>query len=292
MDINELDDQAHRLRIEWRKSNQYFVTFTRDLFDLRDRFQRGEYEGWTFGQWLAQKAGLFEDQVLRRIKLFELALAGDERDRLVSAEVQLKAAKAAKLQAERAQREAERQQRRQEEAARKAERARETAARADAERRAKKAASDHRHYEKKKRQKAAAAKVENMTDLGHLGEAIDAGHQRSAAGRQEWIEGILQVAEALARAREQFPSNNAFGDWLRTSMHDHYGHQDRAALIHMGQDISRARNVLSGTDSHSLQLIWRNEFLKGGEDEADRNRFTNVSKTDSIDDGAGDEVIN
>jgi hypothetical protein len=37
-------------------------------------------------------------------------------------------------------------------------------------------------------------------------------------------------------------------------------HQTRAALVAMGQDMARAREVLAATERRSLELVFRNEF--------------------------------
>ena len=50
---------------------------------------------------------------------------------------------------------------------------------------------------------------------------------------------------------------------------DEFGHQDRAALIRMGEHLDVTRSVLAETKSQSYQLIWRDEI---------QPRFTSVSK--------------
>lgn len=66
--------------------------------------------------------------------------------------------------------------------------------------------------------------------------------QRSC--RQEWIEGTLELAAALAEARERFKSNTEFSHWLVDAGLDHITPDDRAALINMAADIDLALIVL------------------------------------------------
>jgi hypothetical protein len=54
--------------------------------------------------------------------------------------------------------------------------------------------------------------------------------------------------------------------WVHDNGLDFYNDHDRAALIHLGEDPQKAREILSATDSRSYQLIW--------------GRVANISKTD------------
>lgn len=104
--------------------------------------------------------------------------------------------------------------------------------------------------------------------LERLGRRIDKAFQRTKAGESEWIEGSLELAQALAEGRKQFPADRAFGQWLTDNEHDHVNHQDRAALIGLAVDLDLARKVLTDTTRRSYQLIW-NEV---------QDRFTRTSK--------------
>jgi len=97
------------------------------------------------------------------------------------------------------------------------------------------------------------------TPLDRLAARIKAGLARSAAGRQEWVEGQIDLCTALAEARDQFPANIAFSKWCEASGvgKDVINHQTRAAAIKMGRDPDRLRKCLEATERSSLEKIHR-----------------------------------
>ena len=95
------------------------------------------------------------------------------------------------------------------------------------------------------------------TVLERLGLRIDQAWQRVQNGESEWVEGSLELAQALAEGRGRYSANKAFGDWLVVNKHDHVSHQHRAALINLASDLTLAREVLTKTESRSYELIWR-----------------------------------
>jgi hypothetical protein len=96
-----------------------------------------------------------------------------------------------------------------------------------------------------------------VTDiLTTIGQRFIAGHVRAGRGVQEWVEGSLEMAAALAEARDRFLSDNEFSDWLAGQGHNLVSKNDRAALINLGRDIHTARKVLEETESQSYRLIW------------------------------------
>jgi hypothetical protein len=106
--------------------------------------------------------------------------------------------------------------------------------------------------------------------LDSIGRRIDAAWKRAHNGEQEWVEGSLELMQALREARQRFPSHNKFGRWLDTYDHNHISHQDRAALIGMASDLKLAREVLSEGNPRAYRYIW--EEVKG--------RFTQMGKTE------------
>jgi len=80
--------------------------------------------------------------------------------------------------------------------------------------------------------------------------------------REDWVNTTLDLAAALAEAREHFKSNQAFGLWLEENQFL-LSENDRAALIAFGQDVERARIILGQTESRSVQVIYRREFRLG-----------------------------
>jgi hypothetical protein len=78
--------------------------------------------------------------------------------------------------------------------------------------------------------------------------------------RGQWVAATLDVAVALKAARDYCGGDDrAFGIWLVENGCDDFGHQDRAALINIGEHIEVARKVLSETTSQSVRLIWEDE---------------------------------
>lgn len=102
-----------------------------------------------------------------------------------------------------------------------------------------------------------------------LAERIRAAFTRTEHGKQEWIEGTLELAVALAEARERFPNDQQFSYWLVDNDLECIGHQHRAALINMASDLVTARIVLEETKRTSWRYIWEEEM---------KARFTYVGK--------------
>lgn len=118
-------------------------------------------------------------------------------------------------------------------------------------------------------------KTDEMTEIG---QCINNAYERTKCGHREWIEGSLDFAAALVRARDKFGSdNNAFSEWLIKNKHDHVSHQDRAALIGLGRDLKLAREALEKTTRNSYQHIWAEEKHRFPE----KKSVTHVSKTPS-----------
>lgn len=79
---------------------------------------------------------------------------------------------------------------------------------------------------------------------------------RWRSATEEWIEATLALASKLLEARNQHPSNKAFGVWLAQEELLDLSDDDRAALIGMAQHLSLSRSVLKETDRRSVRLIW------------------------------------
>jgi hypothetical protein len=91
-------------------------------------------------------------------------------------------------------------------------------------------------------------------------------------GGQDWVEGSLQVADALKAAKENWPANITFGTWLKENKLDHWNHHDRSALINLASDIELARSILTETENKSYKLIWQQH----------KKRFVQMDKTPRI----------
>ena len=128
-----LQDEAHSLRVTWRKSINYWNSFATLWFDLKRRFDRGEFDhrrdelkfgGSTFGAWAAE-IGMPDEFVNKVLKVHELALADEHRQALYREEAQRKRQRrevAEQRAVERARREVRRDIDRQEREAEKARR--------------------------------------------------------------------------------------------------------------------------------------------------------------------------
>jgi len=109
-----------------------------------------------------------------------------------------------------------------------------------------------------------------MTKLEELNRQITAAFERTKIGHQEWIDGTLELATALATARCEFASDNKFSDWCSKHCPDLNPH-DRAALINMAKDPSVTRKVLEDTKRNSWKYIWEKEM---------KQRFVQVDTRD------------
>jgi hypothetical protein len=86
---------------------------------------------------------------------------------------------------------------------------------------------------------------------------------------QDWIDANIELAEALIEARHEFGDNDAaFGVWCRYSgfTKDVLGKSERVALLDMGANPQKMREVLQKTERRSIPLIYKNEwaFPKAG----------------------------
>jgi hypothetical protein len=81
----------------------------------------------------------------------------------------------------------------------------------------------------------------------------------------EWVEAAIELAAAMAAARDMFPANLEFHDWLDANAWlDRFNKDDRAALIQIGHlartEMAVVREVLGETGRRSFQLIWSEEL--------------------------------
>lgn len=83
VDIEELDDTAQRLRVSWRKANNYYASFAREMLEVKQAIDSGAYgPEWTFSKWMLKKAGLFENQVMAQLHIFSRVIASENRDKI------------------------------------------------------------------------------------------------------------------------------------------------------------------------------------------------------------------
>jgi hypothetical protein len=80
---------------------------------------------------------------------------------------------------------------------------------------------------------------------------------------QHWIDANIELAEALIEARHDFGDNDgAFGVWCRYNgfTKDVLGKSERVALIDMGTNRQKMRQVLQKTQRRSIPLIYKHEW--------------------------------
>jgi hypothetical protein len=124
-----------------------------------------------------------------------------------------------------------------------------------------------------------------MTSLAELAERHRTAWTRLIHGRQEWIEGTLELAQVIFEEKKLLPDNNKFSDWLKQNGLAKINKGDRAALIIFAKHPKEARKVLEETRRHSYEWIQRQELKichvphtqnmaksKGGGENRDRRR--------------------
>ena len=80
---------------------------------------------------------------------------------------------------------------------------------------------------------------------------------------QDWIDANIELAEALIEARHEFGDNDAaFAAWCRYNglTKDVLAKNERVALIDMGTNPQRMREVLQRTERRSIPLIYKHEW--------------------------------
>jgi hypothetical protein len=85
------------------------------------------------------------------------------------------------------------------------------------------------------------------------------------AAHAEWVEAAVELAAAMAAARDMFPANLDFHDWLDANgWFNRYDKNNRAALIQIGHlartDMMAVREVLNETGRYSFETIWTEEL--------------------------------
>jgi hypothetical protein len=84
------------------------------------------------------------------------------------------------------------------------------------------------------------------------------------ASRQEFIESIIIAASSIAVARRLIPQNDLFGLWVGERISWLTSHQDRAALIAIGQALEwndgEVRSLIRGSKRKSIRLLWTEEI--------------------------------
>ena len=89
-----------------------------------------------------------------------------------------------------------------------------------------------------------------------------AGRYRAAfdkikAGREQWIEGTLELAAVIKEARRRLPADQDFSRWIERNDLRKINKDARGALLHFAADPIAARALLENTTRNSWEMIWR-----------------------------------
>lgn len=98
------------------------------------------------------------------------------------------------------------------------------------------------------------------TMLDVLAERYRAAFDKVKGGREQWIEGTLELALVILEARKQpeLLDHKAFSRWLERNGLQKISEGDRAALINMAKDPIATRKLLEQSKGFSWEWIWRN----------------------------------
>jgi hypothetical protein len=75
----------------------------------------------------------------------------------------------------------------------------------------------------------------------------------------DWRDHAVALCECVAAAKARYPSTKAFGAWWDAQGFE-MNSDTRAALVAMGQQMDRAREVLAVTERRSIERVYRHEF--------------------------------
>lgn len=91
---------------------------------------------------------------------------------------------------------------------------------------------------------------------------IGRGHKAWMQGREQWVDGTLELAAVIADSRKQYPDHNTFSRWLERQGLAKMSKDDRAALLNIAAaDQVAMRQELLASTSISWIMIWRNHRL-------------------------------
>lgn len=75
----------------------------------------------------------------------------------------------------------------------------------------------------------------------------------------DWREHAIALCVCVAAAKARYPKTKDFGVWWDAQGFD-MNSDTRAALVAMGQEMDKAREVLAVTDRRSIERVYRHEF--------------------------------
>jgi hypothetical protein len=99
------------------------------------------------------------------------------------------------------------------------------------------------------------------TSLNALAERIRRGCKITVDNREAWNAATIDIATALAEARDRLSADREYHTWCVENELDIINRDDRAALVNMARNLDLTRIVLAETKRTSWLLIWREEIL-------------------------------
>jgi hypothetical protein len=259
-----MDDQAHRLIVLWKSARDKYRSF----FAVLNEVKR-EIGDDALSVYCREQLRISLSIILETRNLLSKTDSEIVKEELATA---MRAEKAKRL-AEREAQENERREREAEKEARKREKelAEVEHQRLLAEKEAERNKAKDRENSRQKRQgsrtqrgpvNAARQRTYRAAANGGLSNMDKArrGHERCEGGINEWVEGSVMMAEALASERVLHgTNNNSFSEWYKESGLP-YSNDDRAALIQLGGfDRKTRREILESATTRSYQLIVRDK---------------------------------
>jgi hypothetical protein len=100
------------------------------------------------------------------------------------------------------------------------------------------------------------------TMLDVLAERYRAAFDKVKGGREQWIEGTLELAMVVAEAKQRLPDTTQFGVWVERNGLKTISKNDRSALNNFAKDLTTARIILEQSRSISWEQIWRDRPQK------------------------------
>jgi flagellar biosynthesis GTPase FlhF len=270
---------ADKAIVLFRKGQNFFSAFFSELALIRQEIPNDR----EFADWCLYDLKIPVPTINRIAGVLNVADTERQRAELKSVRDAEEARKRQEREVRKAATDAENRRRQQEKEAAAAEKAREEERKKAAEKAARKKTSKAKNNAgwKAKQRKDTKAAMEKLAAAvagsdkvvpfrpaetlkkseADLVKDIQEGQHRMRLARDEWIEGAVQVAEALCEARTRYPADQRFSHWLEANGIDIH-HNERSAMLHMGVHPDAMRVLLKHSDRSSIQLIWEDVKLR------------------------------
>jgi hypothetical protein len=95
-----------------------------------------------------------------------------------------------------------------------------------------------------------------------LAERYRAAWDKTKRGREQWIEGTLELAVIISEARISYPNHREYSHWLTRNNLESISAQNRSALLCFARDLTYAQQLLEQSTSMSWQHIWAKQLKR------------------------------